>query len=137
MADTNQEQVLHYSSYPAWRTFWAPMLLGFVFLFYYGVGLVAVPVILFARYRNHYSIRGNGGDAEIEARRGLIAKHTSSIRIRDVRNMNVHQSIMQRLMGTGTVEFSSAGGSGIEVAFRDVPRPQQVKALAQTLQQGK
>jgi hypothetical protein len=34
----------------------------------------------------------------------------------------------------GDVEFSSAGGSGIEVTFRGVDDPLQVKALAQRLQ---
>jgi hypothetical protein len=32
------------------------------------------------------------------------------------------------------VEFSSAGGSGIEVSFRGVSDPLQVKSLAQRMQ---
>jgi hypothetical protein len=41
---------------------------------------------------------------------------------------------MGRIVGVGDVEFSSAGGSGIEVVFRGVDKPLEVKALAQRLQ---
>jgi hypothetical protein len=37
-------------------------------------------------------------------------------------------------LGVGDVEFSSAGGSGIEVSFRGVSDPLQVKQLAQRTQ---
>jgi hypothetical protein len=57
-----------------------------------------------------------------------------SIRIKDLRNINVNQTLWQRLVGVGDVEFSSAGGSGIEVVFLGVDKPMQVKALAQRLQ---
>jgi uncharacterized membrane protein YdbT with pleckstrin-like domain len=70
----------------------------------------------------------------IESREGLIARKVSSIRVRDLRNINVKQSLWQRLMGVGDVEFSSAGGSGIEVSFRGVSDPLQVKSLAQRMQ---
>lgn len=54
--------------------------------------------------------------------------------MRDLRNINVKQTLWQRLMGVGDVEFSSAGGSGIEVSFRGVNDPLQVKSLAQRMQ---
>ena len=89
-----------------------------------------VAVVIYCRYSWAYTINGE----TIESREGLIARKVCSIRVRDLRNINVKQSLWQRLMGVGDVEFSSAGGSGIEVSFRGVSDPLQVKSLAQRMQ---
>jgi len=81
-------------------------------------------VVLYRHYAWTYSIR-NGN---IESQRGIIGRDVQSIRIEDLRNVNVRQSIVQRIFKVGDVEFSSAGGAGIEVAFRGVPNPLAVKA---------
>jgi uncharacterized membrane protein YdbT with pleckstrin-like domain len=87
-------------------------------------------VVIYRRYSWAYKIDND----TIESREGLIARKVKSIRIQDLRNINVNQSLVERILGVGDVEFSSAGGSGIEVVFRGVDRPLEVKALAQRLQ---
>lgn len=82
-------------------------------------------VVLYRHYAWTYTIR----DGSIESRRGIIGRDVQSIRVEDLRNVNVHQSIVQRLFKVGDVEFSSAGGAGVEVTFRGVPDPLAVKAL--------
>ena len=47
--------------------------------------------------------------------------------------MNVRQSIMQRILGIGDIEFSSAAGGGVEVVFFGIPDPLSVRNLAQRL----
>jgi uncharacterized membrane protein YdbT with pleckstrin-like domain len=87
-------------------------------------------VVAFRRYSWRYTI----DDRTIESRHGVIARNVQSIRIQDLRNVNVRQSLVQRLLRVGNVEFSSAGGAGIEVVFHGVSDPMAVKALAQRLQ---
>lgn len=89
-----------------------------------------IAVVIYRRYSWAYTIDGD----TIESREGLIARKVKSIRVRDLRNINVNQSLWQRLMGVGDVEFSSAGGSGIEVVFCGVDKPLQVKQLVQRVQ---
>lgn len=89
-----------------------------------------IVVVVFRRYSWRYTI----DDKTIESRQGVIARKVQSIRIQDLRNINVRQSLVQRLLQVGNVEFSSAGGSGIEVVFYGVSDPMAVKALAQRLQ---
>ncbi len=145
---------MNYLARPAWLNQWwqiaIAVLLPFVFVLAYLKGhqyfssenlrvvfvvIVAVfvyllAVVIYRRYSWAYTINGE----TIESRAGLIARKVSSIRVRDLRNINVKQSLWQRLMGVGDVEFSSAGGSGIEVSFRGVSDPLQVKSLAQRMQ---
>ena len=149
-----EKENMKYITHPAWFNQWwqiaLAVLLPFVFILAYlkgeqyfsvanlrvvfvvigAVFVYLVTVVLYRRYSWRYLIDGE----TIESREGVIARKVHSIRVRDLRNINVNQTFVQRLMGVGDVEFSSAGGSGIEVVFLGVNDPMQVKALAQRLQ---
>ena len=110
--------------------YFSPENLRVVYVVIVAVFVYLIAVVIYRRYSWAYTI-----DSEtIESREGLIARKVKSIRVQDLRNINVNQSLLQRIMGVGDVEFSSAGGSGVEVTFRGVDDPLKVKALAQRLQ---
>lgn len=143
-----------YRKSPAWRNQWwqiaVVVLLPVVFVLalvwgeqYFSapnlrvvlVAIVAVfayllAMIVYRRYSWRYFI----DDETIESREGIIARKVRSIRVRDLRNINVNQTLMQRILRVGNVEFSSSAGSDVEVAFFGVSHPMQVKALVQRLQ---
>jgi uncharacterized membrane protein YdbT with pleckstrin-like domain len=149
-----EHETMNYIARPAWLNQWwqigVMFLMPVVFILAYLKGhqyfspenmrvvyvvIVAVFVYLFIvviyrRFSWVYAI----DNVTIESREGIIARKVKSIRIQDLRNINVNQTLVQRIMRVGDVEFSSAGGSGIEVTFRGVDDPLQVKALAQRLQ---
>jgi len=145
---------MKYNSRPTWRYQWLAILalcalsLVFIFVAIWGLvitsaidkrvalGVIAALMLFFCLltiYRR-YAWRFNLDEKNIESRRGIIARNLQSIRIQDLRNVNVRQSIMQRLLGIGDVEFSTAAGGGIEVNFFGVDDPVGVKDLAQKLQ---
>lgn len=145
----------HISFRPAWRYQWASVfLIGlcivtaigcYVLGELYGwqklarfavIAATALALYLFVlafyrRYRWLYTI-----DREhIESRRGLIGRQVRAVRIRDLRNINVRQSLMQRLLNVGEVEFSSAAGEEVEVVFFGVPDPIGLKDHVLALQE--
>lgn len=85
--------------------------------------LVLVTVIVYRYHVWSFTIRGG----TIESCRGIIGRDVHSIRVQDLRNVNVRQTVWQRLLGVGDVEFSSAGGAGVEVTFYGVTDPLGVK----------
>jgi uncharacterized membrane protein YdbT with pleckstrin-like domain len=149
-----EKETMNYIARPAWLNQWwqiaVAVLLPFVFVLAYlkghqyfstenlrvvyvvivAVFVYLVAVVIYRRYSWAYTI----GNETIESREGVIARKVKSIRVQDLRNINVNQSLWQRLMGVGDVEFSSAGGSGIEVTFRGVNDPLQIKVFAQRMQ---
>jgi len=149
-----EKKIMNYIARPAWLNQWwqigVMFLMPFLFILaiYKGnqyfslenlrvvyVVIVAVfvyliAVVIYRRYSWAYTIDGE----TIESREGVIARKVKSIRVRDLRNINVNQTLFQRIVGVGDVEFSSAGGSGIEVTFRGVNDPLQVKQMAQRMQ---
>ncbi|HEX9813042.1 MAG TPA: PH domain-containing protein [Burkholderiales bacterium] len=110
--------------------YFSPPNLRVVLVVMAAVFVYLLVVVAFRRYSWRYTI----DDRTIESRHGVIARNVQSIRIQDLRNVNVRQSLVQRLLRVGNVEFSSAGGAGIEVVFHGVSDPMAVKALAQRLQ---
>ncbi|GMQ91008.1 MAG: hypothetical protein BMS9Abin11_0313 [Gammaproteobacteria bacterium] len=146
---------MDYRSRPAWRTQWLSLglefilLIGLLWIFWtviandpeswklwlYLFALLCATGLVFPILYRHYAWRYSVDGENIESRYGIIARQVHSIRILDLRNVNVKQSILQRLIGIGNVEFSSAGGEGIEVVFIAITSPMQLKERVQDLQE--
>jgi len=60
-------------------------------------------------------------------RRGILSKKTNDVWHRDVRNIQVKQGILQRLLGVGTIGISSAGQGDVEIAVNGMPNPEKVR----------
>lgn len=60
---------------------------------------------------------------------GIIRRHTSEVLHDHVRNVEIKQSFLQRILNVGYIGISSSGQDGIEIEVRDIPRPYAVKAL--------
>lgn len=56
-------------------------------------------------------------------RYGLISRDTSEVQHDDVRNMQLDQTFLQRLLNIGTIAISSSGQDDLEVVARRIPNP--------------
>ena len=61
--------------------------------------------------------------------RGIIAKETSEVQHDDVRNIQIDQSVLERLLGVGKIAISSSGQDGLEVVVKGVPTPADIAAM--------
>ena len=146
---------MHYSARPAWRNSILRIATALLVAVFGGalsltaladsdpplrvaVAVVATVIALLLLapgiYR-HYAWRYLIADRSIECHYGILSRDVSAVRLRDLRNVNVRQSMLQRILNVGDVEFSSAGGSGIEVAFRGVVDPLGLKRKVQIVQE--
>jgi len=62
-------------------------------------------------------------------REGILAKSINEVWHRDVRNVRVKQTFLQRVFGVGEIEISSAGQSGVEIDVKGVPSPYTIREL--------
>lgn len=67
-------------------------------------------------------------------RHGLLSKYTNEIRHQDIRNIQVSQSVFQRILGVGTIAVSSAGQSEMEIVVAGIPGPQKIADLLRKYQ---
>jgi Bacterial PH domain len=59
-------------------------------------------------------------------RRGVLSRESSEVRHCDVRNLQVHQTLYQRLVGIGELSISSAGQEDMEIVVRGIPHPHDI-----------
>jgi uncharacterized membrane protein YdbT with pleckstrin-like domain len=59
-------------------------------------------------------------------RRGILSRHLQQTRVERVQNVNVDQSIVDRLVRVGQVDFDTAGTDDSDFTFRGVASPDQV-----------
>ena len=122
---------------PAWRAVLAlptPIIL-ILFIFVISPGsdaafsllivilLTLLPLVYYRRYAHRYVVQ-NG---RIEHQKGILARRVNSVRVKDIRAINIKQGIIERLLNIGTLEFSSAGGAGIEVTWWGLCYPDEIK----------
>jgi uncharacterized membrane protein YdbT with pleckstrin-like domain len=59
-------------------------------------------------------------------RRGMLAKHVQQTRIDRVQNVNTQQSLRERILRVGTVDFDTAGTDDSEFRFVGIAAPASV-----------
>ena len=60
-------------------------------------------------------------------RRGIIRRSTSEVMHDHVRNIQIDQSVLDRVFNVGQIGISSSGQDGIEILMKDLPRPGKLK----------
>jgi phage FluMu protein Com len=60
-------------------------------------------------------------------RRGFFSKSTTEVLHDHVRNVQVDQTLLNRMFNVGTIGISSSGQDGIEIVAHAIPRPNEVK----------
>src|SRR5512132_898641 len=133
------EQIV-FEGRPVWRSILSFYVTGFVAAVLVGVivalvgstGLgVAVFVALFVaelivgfirRIATRYAITTQ----RLRIQRGLLSRHVQQTRIERVQNVNTRQSVMDRLLRVGTVDFDTAGTDDSDFTFIGVGSPARV-----------
>jgi uncharacterized membrane protein YdbT with pleckstrin-like domain len=65
-------------------------------------------------------------DRRLHIKRGIIARHTQETQIHRAQNVNTYQSVIDRLLQVGTVNFDTAGSGDYDFAFVGVSDPEDV-----------
>ncbi|QGJ70029.1 Membrane-flanked domain DUF304 [Planctomycetales bacterium 10988] len=65
---------------------------------------------------------------------GIISKDTSEVLHDDVRNIQIDQSLVQRILGVGDIALSSSGQDDMEIKVSGLPDPEGLAALVRRYQ---
>lgn len=124
LANATDEQIL-WQKRPAWRDFMVSLIFGVLLLPVLGFGVIILLYVIIERFRCLYLVT----EDRVACKVGILARDVSEIDILDLRDISLHQSFLQRILGTGDVGFSSAGQAGVEVTFKGVIHPERVKEI--------
>ena len=88
-----------------------------------GIGVVALVLAGFIkRIATVYTITNQ----RLRIKRGILAKKVQQTRIDRVQNVNTEQSVMDRILRVGTVDFDTAGTDDSDFTFDGVSSPARV-----------
>jgi uncharacterized membrane protein YdbT with pleckstrin-like domain len=59
----------------------------------------------------------------------VISKDQTRIEFKHIRGVRLHQGIVQRLIGYGTIEIATSGSDGSEIRFLDIARPGKILGI--------
>jgi membrane protein YdbS with pleckstrin-like domain len=68
-------------------------------------------------------------------RRGILSKSTTEVRHKDIRNISIKQSVLERFFNVGTIGISSAGQSDIEIKVYGLSSPEKVASKLREFQE--
>ena len=73
---------------------------------------------------------------ELMYERGILSKDRLSVSLRHVRSVEVKQSFVNRILGVGTIEISTAGDEP-EFTVKDLPDPHEIREAISRAQEMK
>lgn len=87
------------------------------------VGLFIIAAAYLQRENTQYVVTTDA----LYTKTGVLSRDVQRIDFGKVQNTSYSQGVFGSWLGYGTVEISTAGGSGIEMAFNSVPDPRAVQ----------
>ena len=87
-----------------------------------GVFAIVLVVGLLKRIATTYTI----SNQRLHIKRGIIARRVQQTNLDRVQNVNTHQSVLERILQVGTVDFDTAGTDDSDFTFDGVSSPARV-----------
>src|SRR3954470_10026988 len=135
--DLHPGETVLFDGHPSWRATLGFYLVGFVAAVAagvlagiligteLGVGVVVVALLvvlvvgLLKRIGTHYMVTTQ----RLRIRRGILSRHVQQTQLDRVQNVNTDQSLLQRVLRIGTVDFDTAGTDDSDFTFRGIGEP--------------
>ena len=90
--------------------------------------LIGIPIIVAAYLsftNTNYVVTTRG----LYRKRGILSRDVKQIGFDKVQNISYSQGAIGSRLGYGSVEISTAGSSGVELTFRNIPTPAAIQEL--------
>lgn len=88
-------------------------------------------VVLMLTIIRIYNVRYKVDQRGIEMRIGILSFHQriNRLRFEDIRNIEIEQTIIQRILDTGRLEVSTAATGTIEIIMEGIAAPNEVRSM--------
>ena len=98
------------------------------------VAAVAFAIVLFVGFVRRVATTYTITNQRLHIKRGIVARKIQQTRIERVQNVNITQSVIERVLQVGKVDFDTAGTDDSEFSFEGVSQPEEVMAAVEQAQ---
>ena len=121
----NQEEKIVWEGHPSHFYYLGNYIIGGILTPFLGLGLIIIFWALLDKKSTIYTITSR----RVKSKRGIFSCTTREVTIKDIKVINLKQSIIEKLFDLGTIEVGSAGTAGIEVIFYGIAQVPEVKNM--------
>jgi uncharacterized membrane protein YdbT with pleckstrin-like domain len=118
----SDEEVL-WAGQPAPETMYGAYLIGIPMILLLGLGLLVIASAYLTRQNTDYVVT----DKSVYKKTGIFSRSVAEIEYEKVQNTSFSVGVVGRYFDYGTVDISTAGGSGVEMSLQGVSNPQDVQ----------
>ncbi len=148
-----QKEEMLLEIHPSWLKYWG-QIVGVILLvvfFLFGISLqlftswsgvvVVFPLVILGIgayiYFERQSISYKITSRRIISKKGMVSRNTEDISLKDIRAVNIKQSITDRIFNIGSISIvTAAAGAGYEV-IKDIKNPDNIRDLISKLKLSK
>ena len=148
MKDLQAGEEIIYEGHPSWRSILGyyikglggALIVGAIGYALDGIGLaiglflLVLALVLAAGFIRRFATVYSITTQRLRIKHGIIARHVQQTDIERVQNVNTNQSVLERMLQVGTVDFDTAGTGDSDFKFAGVEDPQEVVAAVDRAQ---
>jgi uncharacterized membrane protein YdbT with pleckstrin-like domain len=148
LKDLHAGEAIIYEGHPSWRSILAYYLKGLVGALIagaigylldgiglaIGIFLLVEALVLAAGFIRRFATVYTITSQRLRIKHGIIARHVQQTDIERVQNVNTSQSVLERMLQVGTVDFDTAGTGDSDFKFAGVEDPEEVVAAVDRAQ---
>lgn len=148
MKDLHPGEEIIYEGHPSWRSILGyyikglagALIVGAIGYALDGIGLaigmflLVVALVLAAGFIRRFATVYTITTQRLRIKHGIVARHVQQTDIDRVQNVNTNQSVLERLLQVGTVDFDTAGTGDSDFKFGGVEDPEEVVAAVDRAQ---
>ncbi|MGH8543836.1 MAG: PH domain-containing protein [Gammaproteobacteria bacterium] len=116
--------VLYQSNPPMFRNNPFGFVISVLLIPVFGIGILILLVWYISTKAQSLTVTSQ----DLLYEKGILSKSRSELRLTSIRSVRVHQTLFQRMFGTGDIEIFTAGDTP-EVTAKGMPDPNKVREL--------
>jgi uncharacterized membrane protein YdbT with pleckstrin-like domain len=137
------EQIL-FEGHPSWRSILGFYVIGLVIAaivvaianiagvgtgITVGLALAGAALVMLVGFLKRVGTTYKVSDRRLWIRRGIVSRSVQETRIDRVQNVHTKQSLFERILGVGTLDFDTAAGDDYDFSFRGVADPEGISQV--------
>jgi len=103
--------------------------------FLIAINILIALVIMLTIIRSRFAWKFRISDGDVQSQHGITSKKQESIPLKNIKDIEVKQTTIQRFFGVGDIEFSTAGSVNNRIVFRGIKSPFALRDRVLQIQQ--
>jgi uncharacterized membrane protein YdbT with pleckstrin-like domain len=138
--ELHPDEVIVFEGHPSWRAVLSFYIGGFLGAIVIGVivalvasvtvgvvvGVVLIALVVLVGIIRRWATDYMVSNQRLYIRRGILSKRVQQTRVDRIQNVNTNQSVRERLLRVGTVDFDTAGTDDSDFRFVGISNPVRV-----------